>query len=126
MSAEPANTPVQGLPDPDTPVLVTRDLRPGADRATLSVFGDDRWNLSPGVFEAHRGTVSLNLTWFPPGYYRETTRRYLWLELDHPDPPRLHRGFARRLSIASIIGFYEDLRAFLTWLSARRVTCCLR
>src|SRR6202011_3576380 len=36
-------------PRPTTPVLLHRNLVPGLDTQALSVFGDDRWDLTPGV-----------------------------------------------------------------------------
>ena len=38
-------------PDPTTPVLLRRVLRPDADTAVLSRYADDVWRFDHGIFE---------------------------------------------------------------------------
>jgi hypothetical protein len=66
-----------GWPHPATPVVLHRRLRPGLNPDTLSVFDDDRWDLSPGIFEGHAGGVSVNFAACPPAL-RPAVKHYLW------------------------------------------------
>ena len=52
--------PAEDLPHPGTPVLLNRPVRPGTDAAILSVFAEDRWELTPALFEEHVAATSLN------------------------------------------------------------------
>ncbi|QIY93366.1 hypothetical protein HEP87_03380 [Streptomyces sp. S1D4-11] len=45
-------------PDPDTPVLLNRDLRPETDLSQLSKFRHDRWDLNPAVFADHSSSYA--------------------------------------------------------------------
>ncbi len=85
MTAPDAAT-VLELPGPTTPVLARRRLNPAADPASLSRFADDRWNLTPGLFEAHASTTRLNLASIPTPF-REPVKHYLWQLINHA-PPR--------------------------------------
>jgi hypothetical protein len=110
-----------GWPHPATPVLLHRRLRPGLNPDTLSVFDDDRWDLSPGIFEGHAGGVSVNFAACPPAL-RPAVKHYLWEAINHP-PPRTWRGSKTdHLSLRSIVIAYSLLRVFVEWLDSRGVT----
>ncbi|MEU5641108.1 hypothetical protein [Streptomyces milbemycinicus] len=70
------------LPEPDTLVLLNRPLRPGTDPSTLSVFADQRWRLSPAVFEGHTTAFSID---FSPitAPFLHTVKTLTWLLLNH-------------------------------------------
>jgi integrase len=103
-----------------TPVLVNRPLRPGTDLAGLSRFADDRWWLTPAIFEDHATGKSLNLAGVP-GPFQETAKHYLWQQLNHPKPPVLRGQVRPRLAVGTIAHNFQALAAFLHWLAARGI-----
>ncbi|MFD9452698.1 hypothetical protein ACFWBC_06370 [Streptomyces sp. NPDC059985] len=108
------------LPDAYSPVLLNRDLRLGTSRAEMSVFGDDRWNLSPAIFENHLNAVSLNFQ-LVPERFRHFAKIYIWLELNCDEG----QVILRRASIEGLLAVYTMVsqlrvaRTFLTWLDER-------
>ncbi|MCH6472435.1 hypothetical protein [Sinomonas terrae] len=74
-------------PGPETPVLANRPLRPDTDPAALSRFGDERWDLTPGIFEDHSAMTSINFGVFKEPW-RNALKDYLW-RLINEDQPRL-------------------------------------
>ena len=114
--AKPVAPPIQH-PLPDTPVLLHRTLNPAADPATFSVYSQDRWNLSPGLFEAHAKTVSLNFTLVPP-QFRAASKRYFWCLINTDAPRRLRGGTVRRLALSSILFEFRSFGLFVRWLHA--------
>ncbi|MDT5026396.1 MAG: hypothetical protein QOE61_2822, partial [Micromonosporaceae bacterium] len=87
------------LPGPGTLVLRDRKLNPGRESTELSVFADVRWDLSPGVFEAHVPTSRLNFL-VVPDPFRETVKHYIWQVINHDDPQPRSRT-SRRPSLSS-------------------------
>jgi hypothetical protein len=109
-------------PGPDTPVLLNRQLRPGTQPSQLSRFGDDRWNLTPAIFEGHLQSVSLNFT-LVPAAFRDIAKRYAWLELNHEDPLILRRASINgRLAVYTMLSHMRNIRAFLDWLDLHGIT----
>ncbi len=104
-------------PAADNPVLLHRNLVPGTDPKDLSVFGDDVWNLTPAVFEAHYRAYSLNFT-TRPAALREATKLYFWHLVNHPAPMPLRHAHTSRLSMPSLIGALGAFTVFITWLDS--------
>jgi integrase len=124
MSVEYAAAPqtaASDLPRADTPVLLTRPLRPGTDPAVLSVFGEDRWQLTPALFEEHVASTSLNFAAVPVRF-RHTAKHYVWQLLSCADPPVLRRITQSRLAVRTIVTAFPALTAFLLWLDTRGIT----
>ena len=59
-------------------VLSNRPVRPDVDASRLSRFTDDRWDLTPGIFEDHGTKVSLTFEVFP-SRWRLAVKEYFWL-----------------------------------------------
>lgn len=117
-----ATSVAEPIPDPlpDTPVLLNRTINPEADPETCSVYAQDRWNLTPGLFESHEPAFSLNFAAVPP-QYRAAFKRYFWC-LINTDTPRRQRGATvRRLALRSIGRAFAGFGAFVRWLHANGI-----
>ncbi|MFF9627277.1 hypothetical protein [Streptomyces griseosporeus] len=100
-------------------VLRDRPLRPGTDPPVLSRFGEDRWDLTPGLFEAHAKALSLDFTTVP-ATYRDTVKHSVWLWLNPPtDIPAHYRIRTARLAVRTVAACFRPLRALTLWLDAR-------
>ncbi|MCX3059651.1 hypothetical protein [Streptomyces beihaiensis] len=110
-----------GQPHAGTPVLLNRPIRPGTDSAVLSVFGDDRWELTPALFEEHVAATSLNFAPIPAAL-RPTAKNYVWQLLNCPDPPALRRFSSTRLAVRTVVSGFPSLASFLVWLDVRGIT----
>ncbi|MQY09941.1 hypothetical protein SRB5_00450 [Streptomyces sp. RB5] len=111
------------LPEPDTLVLLNRPLRPGTDPSTLSVFADQRWRLSPAVFEGHTTAFSID---FSPiaGPFLHTVKTLTWLLLNHTSAGVSTFYFRpRTLAITTITSMFRSLRLFTDWLHGRGRAC---
>jgi integrase len=108
-------------PGPDTPVLVHRKLNPDTGTALLSVFAQDRWDLAPGVFEAHAPAARLNFE-VVPQRFREPIKRYFWHLLNDPAPQQLRRAQGTRLALRTIAQALPLLSVFLVWLETHAVS----
>ncbi len=108
-------------PNLDTPVLVNRPLRPGADLENLSRFGDDRWELSAAVFEMHYPNISLGFDACPDPFV-DLAKLYVWTLLNTEEPVALRRGGGTaRLSILTVSTICHRLFAFFEFLTVRRI-----
>lgn len=107
-------------PAPQTPVLLHRQLNPNADTAMLSVFAGDRWNLTPGLFEAHVPTTKLNFLPVPERF-RDPVKHYLWQVINHAAPRRLRQAQSTRLALRSIALVLPRLNTFVLWLDSHGV-----
>jgi integrase len=117
-NAQPAGIhPDHRLPQPSTLVLANRPLRPDTDMTRLSVFADDRWILTPAVFEDHDRGLSLNFL-LVPARFCTSAKHVIWQQLNHPEPPGLSDMPARRPSVSTIASRFRALAAFLHWLHA--------
>ncbi|MDG4795453.1 hypothetical protein [Micromonospora sp. WMMD1082] len=105
------------VPVADTLVLLDRPLDPQS-RRPVSVFGDDWWDLSQGMFEAHISDVRLNFSTVPDRF-RPAAKHYVWqlINRDHPG----HGTRRRRLALRSIAQGMPRLATFLHWLDSRNV-----
>jgi hypothetical protein len=111
------------LPEPGTLVLLNRPLRPGTDPSTLSVFADQRWRLSPAVFEGHTTAFSID---FSPitAPFLHTVKTLTWLLLNHTSAGVSTFYFRpRTLAITTITSTFRNLRLFTDWLHGRGRTC---
>jgi len=104
-----------------TPVLLNRKIHPDTDPATLTVFGDDRWELTPGLFESHAPTVGLNFRALPEPF-REPVKHYVWQLINHDAPRRLRDTDAARLALRSIVLLYPRFTAFVIWLDSHGIS----
>ena len=110
-------------PLPDTPVLLHRKLNLAIDPGRRSVFGDDRWDLTPGLFEAHAVTCRLNF--LPvPDVFRDPAKHYIWQLINHEQPRRLRGTRGTRLALRTVSLVLPRLTAFLDWLDAHRIGGC--
>jgi len=107
-------------PDSATPVLLRRQLNPATDPVTLSVFADDQWNLTPGLFEAHAATTRLNLR-SVPAPFRDPVKHYLWQVINHAPSPRSRELLHTQLALSTLPLVLSRLTAFALWLHGRRV-----
>ncbi len=113
-----APTEHHAFPAADTPVLADRQLNPKSLQPP-SVFADDWWDISPGLFEAHIPNSKMNFTAIPDRF-REGAKHYIWQLINHDDPnQRTTRG--RRLALRSIALTLPRLAAFLHWLDAHNI-----
>ncbi len=113
-----ARTGHRGFPTPDTPVLADRRLNPNS-RQPPSVFADDWWDITPGLFEAHIPNARMSFT-AVPDRFRDGAKHYIWQLINHDDPnQRTTRG--RRLALRSIALALPRLAAFLHWLDAHDI-----
>ena len=116
-----ANAKIEGCcsePDPDTLVLLHRDLLPNADPSALPVFGDERWDLTHGIFEAHTQACSVIFTDCPDAF-RTAVRRYVWELINHEAPQSIRSAGTDPLALSSVRSAFRILLPFLTWLDTR-------
>lgn len=119
----PEHIPARGdaLPHPGSVVLARPDLRDGFAPERLSRFSDDRWDLSPAVFEEYMGAVSLSFDTAPPQFL-EAAKTYIWILLNTSQPVPLRRGGGvARLSPLSLAALPGRLFPFFDFLFARGV-----
>ncbi|MGW9210993.1 hypothetical protein ACWGR4_28905 [Embleya sp. NPDC055664] len=118
----PADT-TPDLPAGDTPVLLHRTRNPAAGITPGSVFDDDHWDLTPGLFEAHAVTCRLNFVPVP-GAFREHVKHYVWQLINHEAPRRLRGTRGTRLALRSLTLALPRLTVFLVWLDNHRIDRC--
>ncbi|MBN3459857.1 hypothetical protein JNN96_38190 [Mycobacterium sp. DSM 3803] len=104
-------------PRRETAVLLNRKLHPETDPETLTMFGDDRWNLTPGLFESHAPTVSLNFGSVPDSF-RDAVKHYIWQLINHDAPRRLRDTDAARLALRTIVLLHPRFVSFVLWLDS--------
>lgn len=123
--AQSAASRVVEWPQPDTAVLARRKINPAVDLARHSVFGDDRWDLTPGLFEAHAVTCRLNFLTIPQRF-RDQAKHYIWQLINHDPPRRLRSARGTRLALRSIALTLPRVAAFLLWLDSHGIGGCDR
>ncbi|MEV8183407.1 hypothetical protein [Specibacter sp. NPDC078692] len=105
--------------DDNTVVLERRRLRPESHPSSLSRFGDNVWDLSPGIFENHVQRYIINFAQVPDAWLR-SVKSYFWILinedaakpiLDAPSAPR-------RLGLSSIAHMLSPLRWLIHWFHA--------
>ncbi|MDT9686673.1 hypothetical protein RND61_32105 [Streptomyces sp. TRM76323] len=110
------------LPGPDTPVLSTRPLRPGTTVADLARFGEDRWNLTPALFQEHASRVCVYFHDVPAGF-QHVSKVLVWLMINHRDADGT--GFLPgmpRPAIRTVVTYCRYLKGFTQWLTGRGIT----
>ena len=115
-SATEASALPKDLPLPSTPVLLNRPTRPDA-RRWESHFGDDRWDMTPGLFEEHAKGSSIPWKDFPE-YWRPTAKKYLWHLINGEELNALCSSNSERLSLRSIVILRGRLATLAGWLDA--------
>ncbi|MGA0608323.1 integrase [Phenylobacterium sp. VNQ135] len=118
MSARPA---AQLAPTVDgRPVLVSAPLRPGFDRAALSRYGDQIWDLSPAVFRenARRCHVTVRFDSVADPMIATALREYLYARLNVERP-----GYRPVLPPASVRGAFNRARRFFEFVTATLGRC---
>ncbi|MFB6506504.1 MULTISPECIES: hypothetical protein [unclassified Streptomyces] len=124
---EPDGLP-EGLPEgtiwpgPDTLVLMNREIASDVNPVRLSRFADMRWDLNPGIFEAHARSQSLNFETIPEPL-RLATKFYVWQLINHPKARTMRRSGTRRTALHTIeIFFYGSLQPVMKWFVAQGIT----
>lgn len=107
-------------PSPDTPVLLRRKLNPAADPTTLTVFADERWNLTPGLFEEHVPVTRLNFGPVPDAF-RDTVKHYFWQVINHDTPRWMRKSTSPRPALRTVAIVMPRLTAFTVWLDGRGI-----
>ncbi|BAS18696.1 hypothetical protein AHiyo8_pI70000 (plasmid) [Arthrobacter sp. Hiyo8] len=112
---------VNGRPAPEsgTPVLLVRPVRPEIAPEKLSRFGDDRWDLTHGIFEDHSDSTSINFKRLPQPW-REAVKDYLWqlINEDHPRAlPAARAGV--RCSLRSVSLIKGPIERLIIWAAGR-------
>ncbi|MEW2620861.1 hypothetical protein [Streptomyces sp. NPDC048106] len=110
------------LPGPDTPVLSTRPLRPGSTPAEIAAFRDDRWNLTPALFQEHASRVCLDFR-DAPDTFRPVVKLLVWLMINHKDSDGT--GFlpgVQRPAIRTVVGYCRHLKQFTQWLIGQGIS----
>lgn len=100
--------------DPNPLVLAKRPIRPGTTR--LSRFEDDRWDLSPGIFENHSAKTSFTFDSFPERWRRDL-KEYFWQLINDPtqrDLPAAQTG--RRPALRTISHARMPLARIFSWV----------
>ncbi|MGW7641592.1 hypothetical protein [Streptomyces decoyicus] len=109
-------------PGPNTLVLMNRQISSDAEPARLSRFADSRWDLNPGIFEAHARSQSLNFDIIPEPL-RLATKFYVWQLINHPEARTMRRSGTARMALHTIeIFFYGSLQHVLKWFVAQGIT----
>jgi integrase len=118
--ASPKTAERTSKPLPGTPVLVNRPLRSGVDLAHASCYEDDRWDLSPAVFEEHMSACSLNFS-NCSAQYRDTAKTFVWCLLNYDRSVPMRRGQLGRLAVVTLSRMGYRLFPFFDFLARRRV-----
>lgn len=107
-------------PDPDTLVLLNRDLRPDTDVSSLSRFREERWDLNAAIFEDHMTSITLNFARLPAAL-KQAAKYYLWQLLNHTESRRI-RGSGGRIAVLTVGHLLGNaLQYVLKWLAEQGV-----
>ncbi|MEV8183291.1 tyrosine-type recombinase/integrase [Specibacter sp. NPDC078692] len=102
-------------------VLATRPLRPDTVHARLSRFSDDRWDLTPGIFENHGTKIALAFEAFP-SKWRLAVKEYFWLLINDETVRPLPAARAEsRPSLRTICFARTPLARVLSWASEQGI-----
>jgi integrase len=121
-NATGTNTPgdAESLTDA-TPVLLHRQLVPGTDKSALSRFGENRWHVNEGIFDADALAYSFCFTAIPAPF-RQLAKHYLWQVINHDAPSSMRRAAVERPSLRTIANMWTPLTLFLKWLHTHGIT----
>lgn len=112
---------ITAWPSEHTPVLLTRELVPGTDMSTLNLFGEDRWYLSPAIFEEHGNARSLNFAAIPAPL-RLAAKHYIWQLINRDYPVPFLRYGEERVSVQTVLSSWTAFKDFTVWLHRRKIT----
>ena len=98
-------------------VLAGLPIRPGVPKASLPLFGEDHWNVTPAVFRenARRCHCSVDFAQLADPVQRITAKEYLYARLHEPEG-----GLRPRLAPASVRAVFNRLRRFMSFAEGRR------
>jgi integrase len=103
-------------------VLTNRPVRTDIDPSRSSRFTDDRWDLTPGIFENHSTKVSITFEVFP-SRWRSAVKEYFWCLINDETPRPLPAAqFDKRVSLRTISFARSPLAKVLSWAEAHGVT----
>ncbi|MEV8119612.1 hypothetical protein AB0268_04355 [Pseudarthrobacter oxydans] len=103
-------------------VLTNRPVRPDVEASRLSRFTDDRWDLTPGIFEDHGTKVSLTFEAFP-SRWRLAVKEYFWCLINDDTARSLPAAqLGKRVSLRTISFARTPLAKVLTWAEDRGAT----
>ncbi len=98
-------------------VLADSTLRDGVDLESTSRFGDDVWDLTPALHQAHQSSCKLYFGTLPAGF-REVAKELFFAFLAGPLLPGQSRA-----GIGRIRSHFTQVKTFLEWLDTRGVQC---
>ncbi|WP_248511465.1 hypothetical protein [Streptomyces sp. D2-8] len=91
------------------------------DLARLSRFADDRWDLSPGVFEDTAKTCGLNFVLIPAPL-RLAARHYFWQLLNFSGARVMKHSTPERPAVRSVALAFPSFRHFMDWLHTQGIS----
>lgn len=106
----------QERPVDDIVVLGARTIRSGTDPATLSLFDDKIWHITPAHPDAHLNVPPLRWERYPTPMVA-AFKAFFLAALNHPYPPG--PGSQRpgeRVSVGTLPYWFYDLRVFAIWM----------
>jgi integrase len=114
---------LDGLPGPASAALASRPLRPGTSLHELSVFSDDRWHLTPAVFEESTKAISLAFATVPAPL-RLQLKHLAWNLLNYQGDQVLHyyRVGGQQPAVRTVKVIVQHAQPFTVWLEARGIT----
>lgn len=98
-------------------VLAGLVIRSGVPKASLPLFGEDLWDVTPAVFRenARRCHCSVDFAQLSDPAQRITAKEYLYARLHEPEG-----GLRPRLAPASVRAVFNRLRRFMSFAADRR------
>jgi hypothetical protein len=111
------------FPGPGTLVLARRPLRPGTRTEGLSVFADDRWHLTPAIFEENAKAVSISFAPVPE-CLRLQVKHVAWNLLNYNGDQilRYKRLTRQQPSVRTVMSIIHQLKPFTLWLQTRGIS----
>lgn len=110
------------VPEANPLVLTNRPVRPDVDASRLSRFTDERWDLTPGIFEDHGTKVSLTFEAFSPRW-RLAVKEYFWCLINDDTAKSLPAAqLGKRVSLRTISFARTPLAGVLAWAEEQGAT----
>jgi hypothetical protein len=117
MSIQPAAAD-RPRPTSTTPVLLNRPIRPNVAPERLPRFGDDRWDLTPGIFEDHSNAMTINFTRLPQPW-RDAVKAYIWQLINEDHSRQLPSAQAETRNALRSIAFTKGpIERLIHWAIA--------
>ncbi|MER5627880.1 hypothetical protein ABT061_43340 [Streptosporangium sp. NPDC002544] len=102
-------------------MLVNRPLRPEVQERHLSVFADDRWNLTPALHDLNAKVSAVTFDKVPERF-RLHIKHFAWLLINDRGPQRrAFRMSVDRPAIRTVVSIVRHVREFAIWLQVRGV-----